>query len=148
MKPFLALLAVILVANLLMSHPPQYVAPVVDKVTVPVTYTQQDCPGGVCPLPARQPILARKWFNNDGLSLRQHAERVHGHKVDGLTDQQVARLNDHDHDTWGSGHHRVQPVRNVQPVRRTVRFFRDRQPVRTFLRNKPVRRALGRLFCR
>lgn len=91
----------------------------------------QVCPGGVCPVitvrrvpaqtthshagsththaspaaPAVSNNYRRRWFNNDGLSLRQHAEQMHGHNTAGLTNAQVAYLNDRDHDSWGHGGH-------------------------------------------
>lgn len=82
-----------------------------------------NCPGGVCPIAAPsssasrsasyQPVevkrvgevYQRQWYNHDGLTLRQHAEIMHGHSTAGLTDAQVAALNDHDHNTWGHGGH-------------------------------------------
>lgn len=72
-----------------------------------------NCPGGVCPLP--EPVAAvpvqvnyqRQWYNHDGLTLRQHAEIMHGHSTAGLSDTQVAMLNDHDHNSWGHGGHPV-----------------------------------------
>ena len=46
--------------------------------------------------------------------------------------------------TTGLSHHR-----HIAPVRRTVHFFRHRQPVRSFFRNRqPVRRALRFVFRR
>lgn len=153
--------AVVVVAlTLLNEQPTNRVATPAEAarfVTVP-----QNCPGGVCPLPTRN--YQRQWFNHDGLSLRQHAEHVHGHDVSGLSDSQIAAMNDHDHNTWGSGHHYVSSTsRTVSystsgscpavatvrtPVRSVVRAIRVRQPVRSFLRSKPIRRALGRVFCR
>lgn len=45
-----------------------------------------------------------RWNNYDGLTKRQHAEIMHGIDTSGLTDSQVARQLDHDHDRHGPGH--------------------------------------------
>lgn len=152
-----------------------------------------DCPDGMtCPAPARRtaisiveqptevrqatyaPVLVsapvqRQWYNHDGLTVRQHSEMVHGHNTAGLSTAQVVAMNDHDHNTWGSGHHPVARatgavvrgtsgivrntasvtirtaaapvawVRRQQPVRSVVRAVASAQPVRSV-----GRRVLGR----
>lgn len=155
-----------------------------------------DCPDGVsCPVPAERrsvsiveqptvvrqatygPILAsapvqRQWFNHDGLSVRQHSELVHVHNTAGLSTAQVIALNDHDHNSWGGGHHPVARatgavvrgaggvvrntasvtirtaaapvawVRRQQPVRSAVRGITQVQPIRSVGR-RVVGRAAG-----
>jgi hypothetical protein len=59
-----------------------------------------------------------RWQNHDGLSFRQHAEQFHGIDTTGLTDQQVAMMRDHDHDTFGPGH--PPEMRATRTVSRTV----------------------------
>lgn len=65
-------------------------------------------PRVVVPAPAPAPVVVdnyqARWKNYDGLSFRQHAEIMHGIDTTGLTDAQVARMRDHDHDTYGGGH--------------------------------------------
>lgn len=136
-----------------------------------------NCPGGVCPLPApsgsatrvnysvpmqvRQvaPELVavpatyqRQWYNHDGMSLRQHAQVMHGHSTTGLSDAQVAYLNDHDHNSWGHGGHPSSGSRYRYPVagrvvrtgaivvRGTARVATA--PVRFIRRVQPVRRVV------
>ncbi len=45
-----------------------------------------------------------RWDNNDGLSGRDHAEKMHGINTAGLTDDQIAMMRDRDHDLFGPGH--------------------------------------------
>lgn len=127
-----------------------------------------NCPGGVCPLPppsgttsrvsyAVQPeeirpvAYQRQWYNHDGLTLRQHAEQMHGHSTAGLTDAQVAALNDADHNAWGHGGHPGRAAYAFPVAGRVVRgsavVVRGAArvvtaPVRIVRRVQPVRRVV------
>ena len=46
----------------------------------------------------------RQWYNQDGLTVRQHAERVHGYSTSGMTTAQVIAENDRYHNTHGPYH--------------------------------------------
>lgn len=90
--------------------------------------TYSSCPGGVCPtrsvqsstyIPSKAPYSPR-WKNYDGLSFDEHARTAHGIHTQGMTYEQIARLRDHDHDTYGPGHpailHRLSNRTVVLPV--------------------------------
>lgn len=64
-----------------------------------------------------------RWQNHDGLSARRHAEIMHGINTSGMTDQQVAALRDHDHDTFGPGH--PAEMRASRTVSRTVSHSKE-----------------------
>jgi len=59
----------------------------------------------LCPTFASAQHYHRQWYNNDGLSLRQHAEVYHHTDTTGMSDVAVMMANDADHNRWGSGHH-------------------------------------------
>lgn len=112
-----------------LEQAPQVVIPPLPTPPVKVVQPKKQvaaaatCPSGQCPVqprvaaatvthshphphvatPAQDNYQAR-WKNYDGLSFRQHAEIMHGINTAGMSDSQVARLRDHDHDTFGGGH--------------------------------------------
>lgn len=53
-----------------------------------------------------------RWSNHDGLSAREHAERMHGINTAGLTDDQIAMMRDRDHDEFGPDHPDAMRQRN------------------------------------
>lgn len=53
---------------------------------------------------------ARQWYNQDGLTARQHAELVHHYSTAGMTDEQVIAENDHYHNMYGGYHNHVHNV--------------------------------------
>ena len=69
----------------------------------------------------------RRWYNHDGLTLRQHAEHVHGYSTAGMSDAEVAAANDHYHDQYGGSHHATGTVVSTgYTVMRSVRRFKRR----------------------
>lgn len=102
----------------------QIVRPPVKQVAAAAT-----CPCGQCPVQPRvaaatvthshphvqtaeAPYTAR-WQNYDGLTFRQHAEQMHGINTAGMSDSEVGRLRDQDHDMYGGGHPAAMRARTV-----------------------------------
>lgn len=104
------------------------VAEVAKKKTAEVpqatkTAAAATCPSGQCPVSNRAAAVVYsppsesytpRWQNYDGLSFRQHAEQMHGINTAGLSDAEVGRMRDHDHDTYGGGHPAAMRQRTVQ----------------------------------
>ena len=59
------------------------------------------CPGGVCPSASTSGV---QWYSRDGLSPRDHVERVHGMSTAGMTHQDVLQAQNDYHNRYGSGH--------------------------------------------